>query len=291
MNLVRHACLVPVLLLMGWSSAQIAADDLHLTDGRVIEGEIISAADSETVDIRVRVGGLLAVQHFPKSKVERVVYRVSARQMALNELQQQMAQLKAAPESSASQWWSLATKLSDLGEQALAREIAKQVIVLDRHHADARKLLGQVRFQGVWMRPNEVAVAQGKVLFRGSWVTWPQQEQTLADEARRREEQVAQRKEREEQRRQARISAAIAADAAAASLTALRETYVNQYYRSPYYPAGGYLNHLHVWNGGVCHYPIIRPHCPTGTHWHVGASGGGSNHAWRFGWSTSSSGF
>lgn len=294
MSCVRRAWLVPVLLLTMWSAASLSGDELYLADGRVIEGEILSAADADVVDIRVGSAGLVAIQHFPRTKVLRVVHRVSARQTALSALQQQIDAFAAKPDASADEWWALTRKLQERGEQATARDLAGRVVAIDRHHAEARKLLGMVRHHGVWMRANEVATARGEVFFRGAWVTWSQQEETLADEARRREDQLALRKEREEQRRQSRLAAAAAAESAAA----MQDTYVSGYYRSPYYnPYGGgfysgnrpYLPLMGVYPIGG--YPTVRaPYCGPGVGWHIGASGGGSNHAWSFRWGGSSGG-
>lgn len=293
---VRRAWLIPMLFLMAWSGASLPGDELYLADGRVIEGEIVSAADADVVDIRVGSAGLVAIQHFPRTKVLRVVHRVSARQTAMTEFQQQVDALNAKPSTTAAEWWTLARKFQDRGELATARDLATRVVAIDRQHADARKLLGMVLYHGVWMRPNEIATARGEVFFRGAWVTWAQQEDTLADEAQRREEQVALRKERDEQRRQARLAAAAAAESSAA----LQETYAGGYYRSPYYNgySGGYggigygFSHGYVggYYGGYPYHPIARPYCPPRTSWHIGATGGGSNHAWRFGWSGLSGG-
>lgn len=295
MSSVRRAWLIPVLLLATcFFAGALPGDELYLTDGRVIEGEIISAADADVIDIRVGTTGLVAVQHFSRIKVLRVVHRVSARQTALNELQQQIDALAGKTDATAAEWWDLARRSQDRGGLASAKELAARVVAIDRHHADARRLLGMVRHQGVWMRPNEIATARGEVFFRGAWVAWAQQEEALAEEARKREEQVALRKERDEQRRQARLAAAVAAENAAA----LQETYVSGYYRSPYYnPYGGsfyggpYFNGNHgggYYGGGYrpSHPVIPQPWCASGG-WHVGAVGGGSNHAWAFRWNGS----
>ena len=296
MSSVRRAWLVPVLLLATWSAGLLPGDEIYLADGRVIEGEIISAADADIIDIRVGSAGLVAIQHFPRAKVLRVEHKVSARQTAVSALHQQIEKLNASPNVSVTDWWTLARKFQDRGEQATAKDLAAHVLALDRHHADARKFLGMVQYQGVWMRPNEIATARGESFFRGAWVTWAQQEEILADESRRKEEQTALRKEREEQRRQARIAAAAAAE----STAAMQETYVSDYYRSPYgsygygsygsgySPGFGYGYGGGIYGGGI--YGGYRPYCPPTTRWHVGASGGGSNNAWRFGWTGSSSG-
>jgi tetratricopeptide (TPR) repeat protein len=279
MTRIRLLCLV---LLAVFTVTGTVADEIHLSDGRVIEGEIISAAEAEIIDIRVTSGGLVAVQHVPRAKVARVVYRVSARQGAVEALQRQIDALAQRSDASAGDWWVLARRLQDRGETASARELAQRVVALDRHHPEARRLLGMALYRGVWMRPNEAATARGEVFFRGAWMSWTQQEQVLADEARRREELALARKERDEQREQRRLARAAAAEASAA----LQETYVGGYYRSPYYnPFGGWyyqgrypVNPLHP--GGV-----LPPHCRTGgIGWSIGAAGGGSNSAWGFRW-------
>ncbi len=285
MTNVRRSWLVTLVGLMAIS--WLTADELYLTDGRVVEGEVVSSAGSETIDIRVGSAGLVAIQHFPRAQVERVVYGVSARQTALSELNQQVAALSKRTDATSDEWWHLARKLQERGETAAAKDLAVRVLALDRHHGEARKMLGMTRCQGVWMRVNESAVARGDVFFRGSWVTWAMQEQTLLDEARRRDEQLSARKERDEQRRQARLTAAIAAENAAVTYP---ETYVSGYYRSPYYnPFGGW--HGPAYGPGYPAYPIVRPPvCGPGIGWHIGASGGGSNSAWSFSWNGASGG-
>lgn len=289
----------PWLLFLAVTSAVmplgIHADELYLSDGRVIDGEIISPAEADVIDIKVGAGNLVAVQHFPRAKVERVVYRVSQKQNALNDLHQRATALAQRADATAEQWWSLARNFSDHGDHAGAKDAAMHVVTLDRNHADARKLLGMVRYHGVWMRSNEAAVARGEVFFRGAWVSWTQQEQTLADEARRREEAQVARQERAERQRQARIAAAAAAESQQSY--ALQETYVGGYYRSPYYnPFGGwYYNGSRPVYPGYPAYPI-HPiaggggcYAP-GYSWHLGAVGGSNSVSWGFSWSGGSRG-
>jgi hypothetical protein len=209
-------------------------------------------------------------------------------------LRQDDEKLLAREDATAKEWWNLTQKLNAREVTALAKDAAAQTVMLDRHHEPARRLLGMVRYNGVWMRPNEIATARGEVFFRGAWVTWEVQQLTLADETKRREEQAAARKERDEQRRQARLAAAEAA--AARTPVIYPETYVSGYYRSPYYnPYGGWR--YPIYGSGHSHPPICFPTkpypqpCPPsgGLSWHVGAVGGGSHHAWSLNWSGGSS--
>jgi hypothetical protein len=292
-----RACIPTLVLLAALAIVgPLQADEIYLSDGRVIDGEIVSAAEAEVIDIRVTSGGLVAIQHVPRTKVDRVVYRVSARQTALNDLQRQIEALAQRSDASARDWWALAKRAQDRGETAAARDLAARVVALDRQHAEARKLLGMVQYHGVWMKPNEIATARGEVFFRGAWVSWAQQEQILSDEAHRREEQAIARKERDEQREQRRQARAAAA-AAAETSAALQETYVSGYYHSPYYnPFGGwyYQGRYPAYPGGVCppYGGGVRP--PSygtggGIGWSIGAVGGGSNTAWGLRWNGFSS--
>ena len=276
------------LLLCGFSQG----DEIYLSDGRVIDGVVVSSPDAETVDVRVGAGTLVAIQHFPKAKVQRVVYGTSPQQTAINELKKQIATLSMRKDATAAEWWDMTRRLHDFGEISSAKELAARVVVIDRGHREARKLLGMISYRGVWMRSNEAATARGEVFSRGTWMTWAAKEQIEAGEQRRSEEQAVARKEREEQRRQARISAAVAAENQANASAAYAETYVSGYYRSPYY--NSYGNTFGTTFGGIYYngirplYPTYRgyatgyPHCGGG--WHVGASGSGSNNAWKFTW-------
>ena len=305
-RLVKFMALIS--LCLGWllfTTGPLSADEIFLKDGRVIEGEITSKPDADTVDIRVGAGGLVAVQHFAKHQIRSVKYGVSARQEALDSLRGAYDTMLARTDATAQDWWTLTRKLQDRGASALAKDAATQTVMRERHHEDARRLLGMVRYRGVWMRPNEIAAARGEVFFRGAWVPWEVQQQTLDDENKRKEDALAARKERDDQRRLARQAAAEAA-ASRAAVAIYPETYVSGYYRSPYYNAygssiyGGYGGFSYGHTGGYPTQPIYRPyppyggvyppHCNSGggIAWHLGASGGGSNNAWSLNWNGAS---
>ena len=289
MNKVHRSCFAVLVTFLAFGSAQ--GDEIYLSDGRIIDGDVISSADADTVDIRVSSGNLVAVQHIPKAKVQRIDYGVSQRQLFINEINQQAAALAKRNDATASEWWNLARQMQERGENASAKELATHVVQIDRQHLDARKLLGMSLSHGVWMRANEAATARGEVFSHGSWMTWAAQEQALADEVRRREEQVLARKDHDEQRRLARISAAVAAENAAnASASLYPETYSSGYYRSSYHTLyGGRFGGIYTGYRQIYPmypgYPTGRPpYCGTGGGWHIGASGGGSSNAWVFHW-------
>jgi hypothetical protein len=256
------------------------ADEIFLNDGRVIEGEIISAADADVINIRVGAGGLRAVQHFSRQQIRSIKYGVSSAQMKNEQLRNKYAELEKNEAATAQAWWELAEQLQNDKATALAKEAAVQVVQRDRDHAEARRLLGHTKYKGVWMRPSEAATARGEVFFRGQWVAWQVQQQILQDEAQRREDALAARKERDEVRRQ-RLAAA--AESSSSSFLLPPPLYTSSYYRSPYYNPTG------AWRYPILYGPthFHTPHCTTssGSGWNISASGGGSHTAWSFNWS------
>jgi hypothetical protein len=252
--------------------APLAADEVYLSDGRILEGEIISPPDAPVLDLRSGDGNMVAIQHVDRSKVLRIVYGQTPRQQELAELRARRQELGEGGE--AEDWWRLARRAKALEETVLFKELAFACVARDRDHAEARKALGMVRYNGVWMRPNEVIVARGAVLFRGQWMTWAEREALVNSEARRREELLAARKAREEARRAAAASATFS--------DLYPETIMDPYrsgagnYRSIYWPGlGGQGLNSGMTSG------YTAPYQPTVS---IQANGGGANHHWSFSW-------
>ncbi len=270
----------------------LSADEVYLKDGRVLEGEVVSPPGAAVLDLKVSAAGMVAVQHFDQDRIVRVTYGKSVRQRDTEALLADRAKL--GPDADAAAWWRLAERAKAMGDQVLAREFANETVARDRDHDEARKLLGMVRFRGVWMRPSEVATARGEVVFRGAFVSWADRERTLADEARRRREAEVARKERTDQRR------AEAAARAPAELYPETDLGYSQPYRSYYW--NGYGNQYPGYPGypPVVVYPPgggypgaglpgqprppFRPILRGGSGVSISANGGGSSSAWSFSW-------
>ncbi len=185
----------------------VMADDVHLLDGRVLEGEIVSAPDEDPVRLRRGSGTLIVVQHIPRDQVAEVVFGTNERQLAVAALQTERAALAALPDGGDAQaWWALAERARDLGDPGLARELAIEVVARDRGHADARRLMGMTLVRGVWMRANEASVATGQILHQGRWMTWNERQAAIADQERR-AGLAAARREAADDRRAARAAA------------------------------------------------------------------------------------
>ncbi len=279
--------MIAAALVVGCSAA-LSADEVYLKDGRVLEGEVVSPPGATFLDLKVSAAGMVAVQHFDQDKVTRVTYGKSARQRDTETLLADRAKL--GPEADAAAWWRLAERAKAMGDQVLARDLANETVARDRDHEEARRVLGMVRFRGVWMRPGEAATARGDVLFRGGFISWAERERTLADEVKRHQDLEIARKERADQRR------ADAVARAPADLYPETDLGYSRPYRSYYWP--GYGNSYPGYPGyPVVVYPVggfpgggfpgtprppLYPHPRSGLS--VNASGGGSNSAWSFSW-------
>lgn len=188
-----------------------SADEVRLTDGRVLEGVVVSEPDADVVDLRTGSGSMVVVQHFARSQVLGITYGTSPRQKALDALRADRARLGDG--GTAREWWALAERARELGDSVVHRELATETVARDRGHGAARKALGQIRQRGVWMRPHEAAISRGEVLHNGRYMTWTEREVAVAQVARDRELAVARRAERAKEARERRIRAA--AEAAA----------------------------------------------------------------------------
>lgn len=263
------------------AACPLAGDEIHLVDGRVIEGEVTSPPEAAIVDIRSGAGSLVAVQHIDRAKVARIVYKTSPRQARMVELAALRGALSA--EASADDCYRLALRFREAGDATQAKELAGEAVARDRHHAEARKMLGLTLYNGVWMRPNEIAAARGEVFFDGRWVSFGEREAILADQAKRREEALAARKALEERRRAAALAAAATELHPPTTLGGSGYGYAGGSphvpYRAVFWPGygasyGGYgVGHYHS-HGGAWSRPVVS----------INASGGGSHHAWDFHW-------
>ncbi len=144
---------LPVLLAL---SGALLADVVHLNTGGRIEG--IVEDDGASYKVTTTAG----VTHIPKEKVA----GVEKKDCILTEYAKEAAKVAAGD---AEGHWQLSQLCSEGKWTAKAREEAKKVVDLDPNHAEARKLLGFVLHEGVWMTPRERHEAKGHVEYRGKW--------------------------------------------------------------------------------------------------------------------------
>jgi hypothetical protein len=171
-----HRILGSLLLLL--PMALTPGDVITLDDGSVLEGVIVSQAGAAIIDLRVRAGGVEAIQHIDRHHVVRIEIGSSPHQLLLVSLAEQAQAL--GEQGSAEAWLSLARQTMAAGEHALGRSYALQAVFHDRHLLEARTLLGEVLQNDVWMLPREAAVARGEVFYDGQWMSWPARARLLA---------------------------------------------------------------------------------------------------------------
>lgn len=207
----RSAQISLLVLLCVGGSGHLSADEVHLQDGRVLVGEVLSEVGSDPLDIKISSGRVEAVIHIRRHEIVAVERGPSQRQRTVAKLEEAVQAVLADEEASitdkADRLWELSQAFRLADQVIRSRELAEAVVELDRHHVAARAALGFERFRGVWMRPYEIAAARGLILHDGRWLDWAAYREALQDEAataERRRERLAARQEARRQRQEER---------------------------------------------------------------------------------------
>lgn len=164
-------------------------DELFLNNGLTVEGEVVSLPNAEMVDVKVSAGGMVGIRHIPRNQVTSIRFGTSAalqRSAALQKRRESLGQ-----DGSIAEWMALAQDARKDNDSILWRSCLGEVLARDRGNEEVHRILGHVLHRGVWMRPDEVAIARGQVQFRSQWVSWNEKERVLAQEAKRRAELLA----------------------------------------------------------------------------------------------------
>jgi hypothetical protein len=227
-----------VVLTVGLIAAQARADDIHLRNGRVLRGQIVTQDAHGTV-IQVGPGQIT----LPASQIERIETGLSPLQ-TFNERASRLA-----PED-IEDWVSLALWAQERGLLTQTRQAWGRVLQIRPDHPLANAGLGRVRHNGQWMSHDQSQRARGLVQHQGEWVSMAER-----DAALRSKEALAEAR-RAEAESQARIREAEARARAAEAEAAAAERAAS--WPGPYSPgvfgsvvgSGGYLGHGY------------RPYCP-----------------------------
>jgi hypothetical protein len=246
----------------------VHADEIQLNDGRVLEGEIISKAEADVVDLRTASGGISVTQHIPRHQIVSITIGTTPRQAEQAAIAKDRKALGEG--GSAQEWYALVERARAVGDGVLARDLAEEVVSRDRQHAEAHKLLGHSSYRGVWMRQNESNLAQGLVIHKGRFVTWDQRDELIAKADAEREAAEARRTQREEDRRRRQIQAA--------SVAALAST------PDPYYAYPTTTAYRAVYWPAYCNQVLPRP-APV-SNVSINAGGGSSGFSWNFSWNS-----
>jgi hypothetical protein len=159
---------------------QVRADDVHLSDGNVIEGKV--SRDQGRVTIEVESGRIT----LSADRVE----RIERRESTVEHFERAYAALKPGDVQGR---LALADYCRDHEMRARERQLLREVIARAPEHAQARTRLGYVKSDGAWITREEQYRAQGMVQVDGVWVT----RDKALELAKLREEAATARRERE----------------------------------------------------------------------------------------------
>lgn len=153
------------------------ADKVFLKDGRVLDGE--AAEKGDEVEIKFPSG----TAYYPKSMVLRIEDDIPLP----DEFKRRRAKIKDSDTKGLvelAEW----CRLNGLDEQKTAA--LRDAVKAEPDHPVARAMLGEVKFDGVWMPEQDAFKKQGLVYYYGKWVTSEEKElrEALKESARLDEE-------------------------------------------------------------------------------------------------------
>ncbi|MEK7867657.1 MAG: HEAT repeat domain-containing protein [Planctomycetota bacterium] len=157
---MRTAALILALAL------PLAADEVRLKDGRVIEGKVVEDGDT------VRVQGQHGAVSFSRDKVAKITIGPTRRE-------QFGARRASLAADDIDGLFELAGWCDVEGFLRERDELLARCLELDPQHDGANEVLGRVKFNGKWMTAEEAAEAQGLVNWGGEWI--PKEEKALRD--------------------------------------------------------------------------------------------------------------
>ena len=136
----------------------VAADDVHLDNGEVIEGRATRAGDKVVIEL---ASGQISVSADSVKRIERRESSVERYQKAYDKL---------SPEA-VSERMKLADYCRDHGMRERERVLLQQVIDREPNHAQARKRLGYVKAPEGWVTYAEHMRSEGYVQREGQWMS------------------------------------------------------------------------------------------------------------------------
>jgi hypothetical protein len=134
--------LATALLTLGLGSAALA-DEVLLTNGRTLVG--IAHNEPDRVLVETGLGDI----GIPHADVKEIV----PGKTSIHEYQERLAAL--GPKASAADVFGLAMWAHNEGLVRYVNPLLQRTIELDPNHAEARKLLDYVRYEGRWIRSRE----------------------------------------------------------------------------------------------------------------------------------------
>jgi hypothetical protein len=160
--------------------ANLRADTVTLTNGKVLEGRVTEDGDKIIVELP------FGVIKLNRSQVRSIVTKATVQDELAERraaLQKKLAEETPPAKAAAQLWFELAKWAGERELTHAQNELLRTVIALDSEHAGARKAQGYVQHNGRWMSRAERNQALGFVQIDKKWIS----PEALADLQRLRE--------------------------------------------------------------------------------------------------------
>ena len=162
--------LVALLSLAGLNSVVLhAGDEVTLSNGLIIVGEVLTSDEADPIRVRVQEGSIKAILSYPATEVVAIARGANHKAAAIATLREELAQFAAIPPPNRQAWWQTILKFDNMDEQAEFKVAAQNFIAFFPNHALARKALGQELYNGEWLSAAEIKMAQGLSYYDGAW--------------------------------------------------------------------------------------------------------------------------
>ena len=143
---------ITTILCAALLAVQAQADVLHMADGTVRQGRIVSADEKEVV-VDFGVGSMSIVTRIPREQIARIEKKASPQETLMSGY---VARRARAERGGADGWVALGVWCQQqrvLKTKAL--EAFRQAVLLDPNHKRARAALGYVKLDDRWMTPQQ----------------------------------------------------------------------------------------------------------------------------------------
>ncbi|HTU63493.1 MAG TPA: hypothetical protein VMF89_33755, partial [Polyangiales bacterium] len=161
---MKHSArLLALSCVLCGSPPLVAADDVHLDNGEVIEGRATRNGDKVVIELESGQISLTAES----------VKRIDKRESRVEQFEKVYQSL---PPDAVAERMKLANYCRDHGMRERERVLLQQVIERDPNHEQARKRLGYVKVPEGWVTYADHMRAQGQVQRDGQWMSREQAE-------------------------------------------------------------------------------------------------------------------
>jgi hypothetical protein len=241
------------LLFLAAAAALAAADEIQLTNGRKLTGNV-SKKDAQKVTIEVGAGTI--------TLDAKDVSAINLGRTPLNEYDERWKELQHS--TKVSELYDLLLWTKSKGLTRYVGPLAAKIISIDPEHAGARSELRHEKVGGKWLTYEQAQEARGLVLMDDRWVTKAEVQLMERRRLEAREHAEAAEEARKQHREEERAARQAALDAYNAQLNAAMSQmdgyfytpsfcfspYFRPYWWAPYQRSRNYYQHGWMYNSG-----------------------------------------